>query len=253
MPTLVAVVPHPDDETYAFGGTLALAARAGWDCVVLCASSGEGGERHDGGPTTAAEVAVAREAELVASCHVLGVTRVATLRLPDGGLSDLPGPPPELDRVLRELQPALILTLGADGAYGHHDHLAVYGWVTDAWNRAGEPCPLLFAAFPHGLFLPQYEKCLDMLGTPPRPSAKAIGAAPAHYTANIHAVRDMKLAAIAAHRSQLPGGDPEALFPPGIVAALLESEWFTDARGRPSPDLVAEMSFLALTSGAAHI
>ena len=45
-------------------------------------------------------------------------------------------------------------------------------------------------------------------------------------------MRDRKLASIAAHQSQLPGGDPEALFPPGIVASLLDVEKFEDASGR---------------------
>ena len=50
MPTLLAVIAHPDDESYSFGGTLALAAQAGWRCHVLSLTSGEGGKRNDGGP-----------------------------------------------------------------------------------------------------------------------------------------------------------------------------------------------------------
>ena len=50
MPALLAIIPHPDDESYSFGGTLALAAAASWRCLVQCATSGERGKRHDGGP-----------------------------------------------------------------------------------------------------------------------------------------------------------------------------------------------------------
>jgi N-acetyl-1-D-myo-inositol-2-amino-2-deoxy-alpha-D-glucopyranoside deacetylase len=124
------------------------------------------------------------------------------------------------------------VTLGADGAYGHPDHLAVHRWVVDAWRAVGPPRPpLLFAAFTPGLFVPQYEKCIAMMGDPPDPPAHVIGAARIDYELAIRSVVSQKRAALAAHRSQLPAGDPAALFPPGIVAALLEVERFTDADG----------------------
>jgi len=68
-------------------------------------------------------------------------------------------------------------------------------------------------------------------GRPAEPPASAIGAAHPDHEVNIQTVAATKLAAIAAHRTQLPGGDPRALFPPGIVDALLDQEWFTDGGG----------------------
>lgn len=70
-----------------------------------------------------------------------------------------------------------------------------------------------------------------MMGEPPNPPADEIGASPWQYEVPIAEVAEQKLASIAAHRSQLPGGDPKAIFPPGIVAQLLEVECFSDARG----------------------
>ena len=43
MGTILAVIPHPDDETYSFGGTLVLAAAKGWRCFVAPATAGEAG------------------------------------------------------------------------------------------------------------------------------------------------------------------------------------------------------------------
>lgn len=236
MPTLLAIIPHPDDESYSFAGTIALAARAGWDCYVECASFGERGKRHDGGPTAPGDVAVAREAELGASCRVLGAHPPRFWGLPDGELRHHRGEQPHIVRIIDRLRPAVILALGPDGAYGHPDHIALHRWVWAAWQSlpAGRPA-LLYAAFPTGLFLPQYEKCIGMMGTPPQPPRSAIGAAPWHYDVPIASVRETKLASIRAHRSQLPGGDPEALFPPGIVAALLDRERFCDAGGVADP------------------
>jgi mannose-6-phosphate isomerase-like protein (cupin superfamily) len=52
---------------------------------------------------------------------------------------------------------------------------------------------------------------------------------------DVAAARETKLAAIAAHRTQLPGGDPRALFPAGIVDRLLGAEQFEDASGAGQP------------------
>jgi LmbE family N-acetylglucosaminyl deacetylase len=49
------------------------------------------------------------------------------------------------------------------------------------------------------------------------------------FELDIRTVRDRKLAAIAAHRTQLPGGDPRAIFPPGIIDALLDVERYAIA------------------------
>jgi len=248
VPKLLAIIPHPDDEAYSFGGTIALATLAGWECLVVCCSSGEAGELN-GGPPNPATLGPLRERELVRSCEALGAAAPRFWRWPDGALSGLDGAG-DVRRLLEQEAPDLVIALGADGAYGHPDHLAVHRWVVDAWSvlDAARP-PLLFAAFPRGLFLPQYAKCIGMMGDPPDPPASAIGAAIAHYEVPVATVAATKLAAISAHASQLPGGRPEALFPPGIVASLLEVESFTDARGIAYPATSALLSSLAGTTG----
>ncbi len=233
MPTLLAVIPHPDDESYSFGGAIALAARAGWRCFVHSATSGERGKRHDSGPAGALHLGRAREAELRESCRLLGAQPPVFWGLPDGSLRTAEASPPHLSVALRSLAPDVVLTLGPDGAYGHPDHLAVHRWVVDAWVASGGLSTLLFAAFPPGLFLPQWEKCRHMLGEPPSPAEDAIGVLQADYSLDIAPVSALKRSAVAAHRSQLPGGVPEAIFPAGILAALLGEERFTLAGARP--------------------
>ncbi len=230
MSTLLAVIAHPDDESYSFGGLIALAARAGWECHIECVSSGENG-KIDGRSAAPATVRSVRERELAKSCDVLGAGKPHFWRLPDGGLAPLDGAS-RLRRLLRRWKPDIVLSLGADGAYGHPDHVAVHRWVLAAWQSMRSERPrLLLAAFPRSLFLPQYEKCIAMMGDPPSPPASAIGSDTFDYEVSVKLVESAKLAAVAAHRSQLPGGDPESLFPPGIVAALLGTERFTDAAG----------------------
>jgi LmbE family N-acetylglucosaminyl deacetylase len=246
---LLAIIPHPDDESYSFGGTIALAAGAGWDCLVVSCSSGEQGE-FDGKPTNAATLGPIRETELVRSCRVLGAREPEFWHWSDGALAALDGTE-DVRLLFARLRPDLVLTLGADGVYGHPDHIAVHRWVAAAWAVSVEPRPaLLFAAFPRGLFFPQYKKCLDMLGDPPTPPASAIGGSPVHYELPVAPVAATKLAAISAHASQLPGGESEALFPPGIVSSLLEFERFTDVRGAAHLDTAALLrSLTGITAG----
>ncbi len=246
MPNLLAIIPHPDDESYSFGGTIALAARAGWRCYIECATYGERGQRHDGGPATKDAVAEAREAELAESCRILWAEEPQFWGLPDGDLRLHRGETTRIHRLFRDLEPALVLTLGADGAYGHPDHIAVYRWVTEAWASFDGPRPaLLHPAFEPGLFIPQYEKCLDMMGTPPSPSPAEIGCRDWHYDVPIDSVERPKRRSIAAHRTQLPNGDPDALFPPGIVPRLFGHERFVDARGAAQDDVAALLRSLA--------
>ncbi|MGE5594840.1 MAG: PIG-L deacetylase family protein [Hyphomicrobiales bacterium] len=232
MARALAIIPHPDDESYSFGGTLARLAADGWTCGVVAATNGDQGHRHDGGPTGSEALAAVRRAELAESCRVLGCELLEAWGLPDGALRELSTQAGHVREVLRRFAPHLVLTLGEDGAYGHPDHIAVHRWVREGWEAAGRGPALLFAAFPKGLFVPQYEKCISMMGDPPQPPASAIGDERFDLVADIRGVAAAKLAAIAAHRSQLPGGDPHAIFPPGIVAALLEREWFVAAGDR---------------------
>ncbi|MEO9256555.1 MAG: hypothetical protein ABI305_13530, partial [Tepidiformaceae bacterium] len=103
----------------------------------------------------------------------------------------------------------------------------------------GERPALLFPVFAPGLWLPQYEKCRDMMGDPPSPAPDEIGGSDFHYEVPISEVERVKMRSVAAHRSQLPGGDTEAIFPPGIIASLMQTERFLDANGRRSEETAA--------------
>jgi LmbE family N-acetylglucosaminyl deacetylase len=244
VPTLLAFIPHPDDESYAFGGLLALAARAGWTCHVQCASSGETGQRHDGGVAGREELGETREGELSASCRVLGAEPPTFWRLPDRGLRGTPSQAGRIADAIDSLGAGVVLTLGPDGAYGHPDHVALHRWVVEAHELTGGRPALLFPAFPRGLFLPQYEKCTGMMGDPPDPLPDTIGDDRFDLDLDIWAVQDQKLAAIAAHQTQLPGREPRAIFPAGIVDALLDVERYTLA----GPTEPARRLFRSLTT-----
>lgn len=236
---VVVFIPHPDDEAYAFGGLISLASGSGANVHVVCATRGEGGERYDGGRKSFLAVARRRSAELRVSCEVLGVKSVRFWeelydgRLQYAGRGEL-RPYMEFWRYGAHVA----VVMGPDGVYGHPDHLALHRWVLLAHACYEFERPqLVMPVFPRGLFVPQYEKCLEAgaLGERPPLRARHLGGdVSAAQPVDIRAVAERKLAAIACHRSQLPGGDPRALFPPGIVDQLLETEYYEVAGELPT-------------------
>ncbi len=70
---LLVVLPHPDDESFAAGGTIAMHADAGVPVTYLCGTHGDMG-RNMGTPFFAHRESLrdVREAELRAACRILG-------------------------------------------------------------------------------------------------------------------------------------------------------------------------------------
>lgn len=58
----------------------------------------------------------------------------------DGTLAALEGPVLRgaVIGLLEELQPGVVITFGADGAFGHPDHIAISGPVTEACAAVGD-------------------------------------------------------------------------------------------------------------------
>lgn len=235
---MLGLFPHPDDEAYAAGGLLAHCAAAGAVVDVLCATRGEQGADREVATQPGPPLAARRTRELEASCAALGVAAPAFLDLPDGGLaSDDAAAVALVAQHIERLRPHLIVTLGSDGVYANLDHLACSAIATAALSRTNHPIRLLHAVFPRRLFAPLW-RALHR-----RPGAglvadvdpQTLGVDTPELRLDIRAVRDRKLAAIAAHRSQLLGGDPFTLLRPGLVERLLDEEWYVVAHGPPLP------------------
>src|SRR6476469_4827304 len=84
---LLAVLAHPDDESFGLGGTLAKYAAEGVETYLVTATRGECGRfgalGKSGNPV---EVGRVREAELRAAAAVLGIREVSVLGYPDGAV-----------------------------------------------------------------------------------------------------------------------------------------------------------------------
>src|SRR5690242_21445495 len=84
--TILAVLAHPDDESFGLGGTLALYANKGYATYLVCATRGEVGtvdEEHLNGFKDIAEL---RTDELMRAAKHLGLKDVFFLGYRDSGM-----------------------------------------------------------------------------------------------------------------------------------------------------------------------
>jgi LmbE family N-acetylglucosaminyl deacetylase len=142
---LLAVLAHPDDESLGFGGTLARYASRGVDTFLVTATRGERGRYRGCKPGEAEhpgalELGRIREQELRAAAAELGVREVSLLDYHDGDL-DRANPREAIERIaahVRRIRPHVVLTFGAEGAYGHPDHIAICQFTTAAIVAAAD-------------------------------------------------------------------------------------------------------------------
>ena len=125
---LLAVFPHPDDETLGLGGTFAKYSAEGVETFLVCATRGERGWFESEGPDPGLEaVGRIREAELRCAAEQLGLREVNFLDYIDGEVDQ--GNPLEIITKLvehiRRIKPQVVVTFPPDGTYGHPDHIAL--------------------------------------------------------------------------------------------------------------------------------
>lgn len=213
--TLLAVFAHPDDESIACGGLLALCAQLGARVVLLCATRGD----HGGGTLdedVKAALRTLRTTELAAAADVLGIAEVHYLNYRDAYLQgtnwDLISA--DIEAVIVRERPDVVVTFAEDGLYWHPDHIVVHHATTDAVERLGTAGPALYyVTMPKGAIrtlvdtlrprLPEGEAS-RVLGVT---DADAFGvlAKPPTLVVDVGRVAARKLAALRCHRSQADG------------------------------------------------
>jgi LmbE family N-acetylglucosaminyl deacetylase len=152
---MLVIRPHPDDESSATGGMLAYYHERGVRTGVVVCTGGEEGEIHDPDLDPVADMPRLRdirERELRHACDILGVATLRLLGYRDSGMPDTPAnqhpdafvqaDPVEaagrLVRIIRELQPLVVVTEPPGGGYGHPDHIKCYDVSVDAVRAAGD-------------------------------------------------------------------------------------------------------------------
>ncbi len=135
---LLCVVAHPDDECFAFGGALALAAQQGVETCVVCLTDGQAASNR-GAATSGEDLGRMRRQEFMDSCGVLGVAHAELWDYQDGKLefADFSATAGRLVSKIREYKPDVVLTFGGDGTLNTHpDHTMASMFTTAAYHWA---------------------------------------------------------------------------------------------------------------------
>jgi LmbE family N-acetylglucosaminyl deacetylase len=198
----MAIVAHPDDAEFGCAGTMAAWVRDGWDVyyvIVTDASGGGPDEATDVGPDARRAITDTRKAEQRASAAVLGLRDVIFLDKPDGLLQPTIELRRDLVRLLRRYRPTRVVCQSPErswrptmaiGRY-HPDHLA-----------AGQAT--LAAIYPASQNPWDFPELLEE-GLPPHKVREIyiMGAPEPNYGSDISETFDIKIAALAAHTSQV--------------------------------------------------
>lgn len=156
---LLMAFPHPDDESFGPGGTIAKYAREGVDVHYVCATRGEVGtvdpellKPYEHLPEDQ-RLGALRGQELRNAADILGLAGLHYLGYRDSGM---PGTEPNRDprafinadpdrvtgqlvKIFRTVKPQVVVTFDPFGGYGHPDHIFIHQRVTEAFHAAGDP------------------------------------------------------------------------------------------------------------------
>ncbi len=149
--TLLAVLAHPDDESFGPGGTLARYAAEGVDVHIAIATDGVAGSVVASFEDKRAELAAVRGEELKAAVAILG-GRLYTLGYRDSGyINDPANKHPaafiqadeqeavgRVVRLIRQYRPQAVMTHNEMGGYFHPDHIMCWKITTAAFHAAGD-------------------------------------------------------------------------------------------------------------------
>lgn len=208
---LLAVWAHPDDEAFGPVGTLRLAHDQGWATAIITATRGDAGQRDLAQLAPGQTLGDLREQELRRACEVLGVARLDVWHYRDGGLSDVPVDEliARILAVLRDWQPAVVITFGPDGMTGHPDHVAISAATRLACEgvraETGADLPRLYY-----VTMPPERTIEHMMGDAPPPL-------PATAIVDVSAYEPVKRQALLCHASQRADWEP----------LLADHDWLT--------------------------
>lgn len=257
MRPLLAIFPHPDDETFTAAGVMAAAIERGIPVTLICATRGEAGESSIPGLNDPAQLGAVREQELRDAMRPLGVNDVRFLDYRDSGMEGSAEAEHErafvrvsvetvaerLARQIREIRPGVVVTFGPEGIYGHPDHLHLHTAAVRAVAIAADPafaCPpaapwqtprLYFGTAPREDMLAIFDRPESPLSSISEAARANLGTPRAEITHVIDTSRweAAKRAAVRAHRTQTGEGGPLSGMDQQVLEDRLRWEYFVRA------------------------
>lgn len=250
--TLLAVLAHPDDESFGLGGTLALYSQRGYDTYYVCATRGEAGAADAEYLKGFKDTAEMRTHELMMASKYLGLKEAFFLGYRDSGMpgsEDNKHPNAQINypveevasrvvKYIRKLKPDVVVTFDPIGGYKHPDHIHIHQATVLAFEKsddpnfhpeAGDPFKpraLYFHVFPRW-FLKISTRIMPLFGKDPSKfgrngdiNLKELAEVdfPVHVRINTRPVSEQKTKASMAHASQGGGQMRRGLM--GFVSRL---------------------------------
>lgn len=135
--SVLAVVAHPDDESFGLGAVLAAFVESGSAVAILCFTQGETSTLHG----VEGDLASLRAAELSEAARQLSAGPVRLLDYPDGALTavDLQHLSRHVVKLARDVRADGLLVFDNNGVTGHPDHVRATAAALAAADRAGLP------------------------------------------------------------------------------------------------------------------
>jgi len=249
---LVCFHAHPDDEVFATGGVMRLAADAGHRVVLVTATDGALGEAPEGLLAEGELLVDRRRRELETSASALGVHRLEMLGYADSGMAGSPDntradafcnvdvevAASRLAALLVEECADVLTVYDPHGNYGHPDHIQVHVVGVRAAELAG--VAHVYEATvnrDHMVRLMASNPEWATEAAPPDVSAFGLPESEITTVVDVRAAMVAKRSAMAAHESQVGDFGPFLAMPAEQVEAAFGQESFrrrggaTDQRG----------------------
>ena len=276
--TLMAIRPHPDDESTSTGGMLAFYSARGVRTAVVICTGGEEGEIRDPELDPVADrprLGEIREREVRNACAILGVAEVRMLGYRDSGMADTPANQNQaaftnagiveatgrLVRIIRELRPRVIVTEPPGGLYGHPDHIRCHEVSVQAFQAAGDSKAFPDAGPPWRVeklyaiaqvddgrwdaLLPAFAAAgIDVAWRERRSSrSRPPGPETATVALDVRPYSEHQRRALLAHRTQITSDSFMVSLPPGLRRLAFATAYFLrlsppSAAGEHEPDLL---------------
>lgn len=145
--SVLAVIAHPDDESFGLGAILSAFADQGAQLAVLCLTHGEASTLNG----VVGDLREIRAAELTGAAEVLGVSTVELRDYPDGRLADTPalGLAVAIVELAERARAQGLLVFDPSGVTGHPDHRQATAAAVAAAAQIG--LPVLAWTLPAGI------------------------------------------------------------------------------------------------------
>ena len=261
---LLAVLAHPDDESFGPGGTLAKYAAQGVEVHVAICTDGAAGSVTEEFETSRGQLAEIRRQELEAAVEILGA-QLHLLGFRDSGyIGDPANDDPQafmnidgeqatwrVVQLMRTIRPQVVVAHDETGGYFHPDHIKAHEITLAAFQAAGDPDQypelgsepyqpqrLYYTAFP-ARWLKVYRLVMRLRGQDPRRMGRNkdidftnLGTPMSQLHAHINTFDywETKMAASAQHRSQGGGsGGFASWLPRRLQRRMFSREYFIRA------------------------